>query len=303
MFKKKQTIILVILTVVNIVIFVFRDHFIYKPYSNYKDLYVCTEPICLEKWSLFRNDYPVDELKKAKHISDSVIGKNSISTQEKISKIGSFVHNRFKNQVGKPNQEVLTASPMNQYNLLSSSDSLKLWCGNFATMFSWFCWSQGIVTRNIEIMNLADHHVLNECFIPETNEWQMVDPTNNLLKLQSGEKILNLRTFKEALNKNEHVTVSYEDRWMGSLRVSPQSNYVMKYYKPDHPHFYYHRIDNEKAFSTSNKIKHYFLPVSWYEIYKTEGDNNLAFYVKQSFILLWLISFFVFIISRTKFRT
>ena len=302
MFKKKVTIIFLLLTIINIVIFVFRDHFMYRPFSGYKELYECTDADCLEKWNLFKNDYPVDELNQAKKISDSVIGKKSISTEEKILKIGSFVHNRFKNQMGKPNQEVLTASPMNQYNMLSSSDSLKLWCGNFATIFSYFCWSQGIVTRNIEIMNLADHHVLNECFIPSTNQWQMVDPTNNMLKLQSGEKILNLRTFKESLDKKLTVSVSHGSDSLRENLLDPQASHILNYYKPEHPHYYYHRIDNEKAFSTSNKIKQYFLPVSWYEIYKPAGVHNLPFYVKQIFILLWLISFFVFNLSRTKFR-
>src|SRR5688500_14291464 len=171
MFKKKVTIIFLFLTIINIVIFVFRDHFMYRPFSGYKELYECTDADCLEKWSQYKDDYPIEELKKAKHISDSVIGNSSLNTEEKIWKIGSFVHNRFKNQMGKPNQEVLSASPMNQYKMLGSSDSLKLWCGNFATIFSYLCWSQGIITRNIEIMNLADHHVLNECFIPATNQW------------------------------------------------------------------------------------------------------------------------------------
>ena len=302
MFKKKVTVIFIFLTIINIVIFVYRDHFMYRPFSGYEELYECTDGDCMEKWSLFKNDYPVEEYNLARHISDSVIGKDPISTQEKILKIGSFVHNRFKNQMGKPGKELLTATPMNQYNMLCSADSLKLWCGNFAAIFSWFCWSQGIVTRNIEIMNLADHHVLNECFIPGINQWQMTDPTNNMIQLRNREKILNLQTFKESLDKNLPVTVTYGSDSLIETLLDPGASHIVNYYKPEHPHYYYHRIDNEKAFSTINKVKQYFLPVSWFEIYKRDGVNNQAFYVKQVFILLWLISFFVFILTRTKFR-
>ncbi|MGZ8537286.1 MAG: hypothetical protein ACXWV9_03435, partial [Flavisolibacter sp.] len=97
MHKKKVTVFFIFLTIINIVIFLFRDHFVYRPFSNYKELYECSDPACLEQWSLFKNDYPKQELHKAKQISDSVIGNEPTSIEEKILKIGSFVHNRFKN--------------------------------------------------------------------------------------------------------------------------------------------------------------------------------------------------------------
>src|SRR3982751_1261019 len=185
---------LIILTIINIGILIFHDHFHYKPYASYESLYDDCDDGCIKKWSLFRDDYPSAELQEAKRISDSVIGLRDISTTDKILKIAGFVHQRFIAQSGRPSIELLNASPLKQYKMLCASDTLELWCGNFAAIFSYFCWSEGIVTRNIEILNPADHHIVSECYIPETRKWALIDPTNNLLQLKGNQGILNLQS-------------------------------------------------------------------------------------------------------------
>jgi hypothetical protein len=243
-------------------------------------------------------------LNEARRITDSVIDLRNSTILDKISGIGGFIHNRFKGQTGKPSNELLNASPLNQYKMLCASDSMQLWCGNFAEIFSFFCWSQGIATRNIEILNPIDHHVLNECYIPALHQWVMVDPTNNLLLVSNEQNVyLNLQTFKGSIKKTQPLTWQVVGDSVRQNKIDMNASYIRNYYSMDYPSYYYHRIDNQKAYATSNKIKQYFLPVSWYDIYDNKAKGNAAFYLKLVFILFWLISFFVFILSRTKFRT
>lgn len=302
--KKSITIILLVLTAINIAIFIFRDHFYYSSYGDDASLYGSCDQSCFKKWELYKNDYPAEDLREAKRISDSIIGDKNISAGDKIIRIGNFVYHRFKNQNGRPNTDLLTASPLTQYKMLCSSDTLQLWCGNFAEIFSYFCWSQGIAARNIEIMNPGDHHVLTECYVQDMRQWIMVDPTNNLLTVTNGKKILNLQTFKEGIQKK---TALFEWQLSGDSviykSIDTNAAFIRNYYSKENPCYYYHRVDNEKAYRMTDKIKRYILPVSWYDIYDNKGQTNTGFYLKLIFMIAWIISFFVFILSRTKFRT
>src|SRR5205823_1481170 len=156
-------------------IFLFRDSFQYQPYTSYHSLYQPCDKYCSEKWSKFVKPYPASDLTEAKNILNTHVRAISGSTCDKLLHIGNFIYTRFNSQQGNPTYQFLALSPLNQYKALSTSDTVKLWCGNFAEMFTLFCWSQGIICRTIEIMNPGDHHVLNESYIPETGQWVMTD--------------------------------------------------------------------------------------------------------------------------------
>jgi hypothetical protein len=301
--KRSIKIIFLLLTVVNLVIFYFRDHFQYQPYKSEKDLYASCDADCENKWKKFVSDFPEEELEQGKKISDSVLSPSSANTKEKLLRLSGFLFLKFRNQLGEPTEELLVSSPYNQYKKLAADSSTQLWCGNLAQMFAWMCWSQGIVCRVVEIMKPGDRHVVNECYLPETKQWVLVDITNGQLLVSKDEKFLNLLSFKKTLKtENPEIIFHPGQKFTDSNLLSPSSAYILKYYLPDYPVYYYHSVDNKKAYSTNNKIKAYFLPVSWYEIWDPANKGNLAFYLKEVFIFLWLISFFVFMVSRTKFR-
>jgi hypothetical protein len=216
---------------------------------------------------------------------------------------------RFEKQLGRPSIELLKSSPLAQFKKLSSSDSIQLWCGNFAQMFSYFCWSQGIVSRNIEIMRAGDHHVVSECYIPEKKEWALVDLTNNILAanaIENKDQLANFIDFRKHASRYFHVTLPSMPVWRSIndsvvlISIVPSS--VYGYYNENVPAVAYHSMDYLQKITTANKIKQYLLPVSWYEILSEEKGSNFLFYVKLALLVLWLISFFVFLISRTKFR-
>ena len=299
--KRRSFIILafVLLTVANITVFIFRDHFQFQDYQTAPTLYENCDKSCVEKWRRYVKDYPAGELVAAGKITDTLVRGATLDTKEKIFRLGIFIYNRFHSRMGRPTPELLRASPMEQFRMLSANDTLQVWCGNLAQLFGWFCWSQDITCRTIEIMKEGDHHVISECFLPETGKWTVIDLTHNIL-----------------MTEIDHKMVGYAElRGAGSVKawrisghtVYPEmitdTGFFASYYHPAYPAYYYYRIDNESVYTPASKLKRYVLPIAWYAVLDEKGRNNYLFYLKDVLLLLWLVSFFVYITSRTKFRT
>jgi hypothetical protein len=257
-------------------------------------------------WRKFVQSFDAKELIEAKKIMDTVIKYRNKGTAYKIMEIGSFLYNKFHKQTGNPSSDFLKLSPIAQFNTLCRDDSAKLWCGNFAEMFALFCWSQNIVCRVVEIFNEGDHHELNECFNSENNQWIMVDVTfNQLLTRDKHNKFIPLVDFQNLLIKGDSLfAIRASSDSIITTHIDANAYYITNYYKKEKPLYYYHEVNLKKVYSTLNKIKRYFLPVSWYDIYDRNERSNLLFYIKELFALMWLSIFGVllFAFSRRKVR-
>src|SRR5262245_20699923 len=116
--KNHIAVLLLILSLVNLIIFFYRDRFTYHKYATYASLY-SSDTI---RWKKFIDDNPKQELSEAKVILDS-LHINKQSTSIKIQEIGKFLYNAFKNQLGKSSTQLVSASPLTQYKILRSSDT------------------------------------------------------------------------------------------------------------------------------------------------------------------------------------
>jgi len=282
--RKSHIAVLFILSLINLIIFFYRDKFTYHKSATYASLY-SSDTL---KWRKFISDYPEQELHEAKDIVDR-LHINNQPTSRKVQEIGKFLYNSFKNQLGESSTELASASPLSQYKILRSSDSVELWCGNFAEMFTFFCWSEGIASRVVEIMNPGDHHVLNECYLPESRQWAVTDLTNNHLLIQKSNKsgYPNLLSLRDSSTQ----TLSSLQAKDGSIVLQPFSpTFYKKYFRNKNPIYYYYRTNNSEVYKPTEKIKRYFVPDTWYEEITPGQPDNWAFYAKQFFILLWLIS-------------
>jgi len=295
--RNNTIVLLIALTLANLLIFYYKDNFIYHQYGDYSCLYSSETG----RWSAFVKDYPHGELVQAKKIIDSAIPSGNLSSVSTILGIGKLLYTRFHNRNGVPSATLARASPLQQYNLLNSSDSEKLWCGNFASMFAFFCWSQGIPCRIIEIMNPGDHHVVNECYLKETNNWVMTDVTTNHLliwnaKRNSYENLLRLR------DSLDGPLTSWQDI-SDSLEVKPfNANVYAPYFGNKNPVNYYYRVNNFEVYKFPEKLKRYLLPIAWYREINSSPKSNVPFYIKQLFILLWLICLVTLVLQMIKFR-
>jgi hypothetical protein len=284
-----------ILSITNLVIFFYRDRFNYHKYATYSSLYSPDTT----KWRKFIDDYPRQELVEAKIILDS-LHIDDQPTSFKVLEIGKFLHNRFNKQLGKSSNQLVSASPLTQYKILRSSDTIELWCGNFAEMFTFFCWSRGITSRVIEIMNPGDHHVLNEYYLPETQEWGVIDLTNNHLLIRKSNGYANLLDLRDSSGQ----TFSSLQAGDSSIAFHPfDATFYNKYFGNKNPIHYYYRTNNSEVYSRGEKIKRYFLPYTWYEEVTENQRGNWRFYIKQLFILLWLISLILLVWQLVSFKS
>jgi hypothetical protein len=281
---KNHIAVLFILSIINLIIFVYRDKFTYHKYATYSSLY-SSDTL---RWKKIIDDYPRQELREAKGIIDS-LHINNQSTSIKVQEIGKFLYNAFKKQLGKSSNQLIAASPLAQYKILRSSDTIELWCGNFAEMFTFFSWSMGITSRVVEILNPGDHHVLSECYLPETREWAVTDLTNNHLLIRKSDSrgyanLLDLRDSPAEIILSLQATDT-------SIAWHPfDATFYRKYFGNHNPIYYYYRTNNSEVYRPIEKIKRYFVPDAWYEEITQGRLGNWAFYARQFFILLWLIS-------------
>jgi hypothetical protein len=285
-------VIFVLVTFVNLGILFFRNSFSYQPNASYNSLYKPCDQSCRDNWQKFMSPYPEEETAAANKLMDSVITNSNKSTREKIGIIGTFLYKRFHDQEGKPSAALLSATPFSQFEYLGAHRSEKLWCGNFSEMFTFFCWSQNIPSRVVEIMNEGDHHVLSECYVSEDNRWVMVDVSGNFILVTDGNNSdLNLIQFKRSLvNRDPLYANSVAGDSVVKIPIDKNADYIARYYKKETPIYFYHEVELNDVYSTFSKIKRYFLPVSWYDSYSMDRQFNLLFYVKQFFVLLWLVT-------------
>jgi hypothetical protein len=285
--KKISVTLFLIFTLANILIYLNRDYFLYQPFVDYNSLYKGKNS-SPSKWNSFTSKYSESEKIETKRLTDSIIGREK-NTIIKAFILANYLHNRFKNQIGKPSYELSGLSPIGQYKLLCSNANEKLWCGTFAEMFSYFCFIQHIPCRYIEIMQPGDHHVVNECYIPETNEWVMMDLTFNMLLIKS-----NVGTYLNVVSFKNKIKESASGESLFKNQTNLSRNSILHYYNNNYPLYYYNTIEINKVYSFGSKLVRYFLPISWYKIYIDHGKNNILFYSKVAIFLIWLFSCFTF---------
>ena len=155
-------------------------------------------------------------------------------------------------------------------------------------------------------MNPGDHHVLNECYLPEEHRWIMVDLTNNLIVVRDNkDQALDLIRFFQTLEAGKPAKaemVSKDSNRLETVEIFARAG-VPHYYLVRQPLYYYHRVVHEQVYDWREKLRRYVLPVSWYDIYDEEGRSNLPFYIKDLLIGLWLISLIIFMVTRKKYTT
>jgi len=279
--------VFIVLSLVNGLIFLNRNLFQYRPYANRKELYAPCEKDCEARWKPFVKTFPAPELAEAKHISDSIT-QGAVTNEEKMLLIGQGLYQRFYHRLYKPDEETALASPLQQYHLLCRDSSRQLWCNNFAQMFAYFCWSQDIVTRVIEVQRPGDHHVVNECYLPEKKAWVGVDLTSNILLMGSSERPVDLPRFRDAVVQgNTLPCIRSGENGPHAGGLSGKEAFL-QYYRGGYQLYYYHHVDYFATQTTGGKLRSYLLPVSWYDILDENGGNNLLFYLKLLCILLWI---------------
>ena len=282
-------------SVLNAAVFLFRDSFQYQPTATYAELYGECNANCLASWKGAAARYSQSDLEAGRRILDTVVRKNSQTAKAKVFDIASFLYTRFHSQAGTPNDYIKTALPLDQYKQLSKDKSLQLWCGNFGTMLFFFCWAENIPCRAIEIINKGQHHIVNEFYDEESGSWIFADAMNNLFLLKNDQgKYLNLVDFIDAVNRTAGKIGQGLAQQLKGLEINPT------YYSSQSELYYYHDFDKDKVYSFRAKLRRYFLPVSWYEIYGQQQGSPVLFYGKLLLLLCWIVLVLVMVTRRVR---
>jgi len=290
--RKFSLLLFGLLTVINSGIFLFKEKFAFKPYAESSVLYAPASG----EWNRFFTDFPGEGQAQAKRLLDSLLTGSDTARRVQIIRISSFLYQEFGKQLGKPSPVVPYTDPWEMYRFYKADTTRKLWCGHLAMMFNYFCLARGIETRMIEIMKPGDHHVVNECYLPGVQQWALVDITyDQLLVSTESDLPLGLAAVRRmpAVGKSWRVQMAND-----SQRIfRPDTGYVQNYYMTGDPAYYYSTLNPKVVYRTSEKIRRYFLPESWYRILASAPSSNFLFYLKQGLALAWLLSLF-FVVRR-----
>ncbi len=150
-------------------------------------------------------------------LSDSLFIRSSDTDAEKILKIGKFILDRTGKMDGKPDDALSKMHPDKQLRQVQSGKS-KIWCGNYAAIFSWLATSAGLPVRLVAC-GLKDGseqtgiHVFCETFIREQGQWAYVDLTAR------------------------NILVRYHNKWLNAIDIQRLSRYGTK--DPEWTAFHY----------------------------------------------------------------
>lgn len=136
-------------------------------------------------------------------------------------------------------------------------------------------------------MKPGNHHVLNECYIPEKNQWVMIDVMHNALLAKSKDSLLDLQTFISKHERKEPIQIIMAQH--NTVTNVTLNHSFTHYYKPEYPFYYYHAINLSEVYTPIQKMQRYIFPVSWFEVYAPVKRSNVLFHIKQFFLIAWLI--------------
>jgi hypothetical protein len=152
------------------------------------------------------DEYEPAEIEQARHILACIPLDFTASTQSQIEEIGSFLIKQLQDREGIPTDFVAAASPWQQYNEIVTGRS-KIWCGNYAAIYTFFARVAGIPTRMVGVGGVMDQvklsgHMFAESYIKESGSWSFVDLTSKKLSVADNRSLLNtLNIFHATLNR------------------------------------------------------------------------------------------------------
>lgn len=289
---------------INVIFYYYRGTVgVYKQKATYESLYFQLHNTVnnLGKWKKIRSTFSEVDLKNAKQLTSSeakII--DTESTISKINKLGTWLLKSTQHcPFGVPPDSFTLLSPINQYNIIVK-EAPRIWCGTFGYMFLFFCTANNITCRYVEIMNDPEHHVINECYIPELNQWVLVDLTYNILYAQNDTgrylNIIDVENLSYEGKKDSITLFSYMNDSLIKKIYTISQTLWKQYLSHNKGIFFYYTTDLKKVYSLKDKIVRYLLPVSWYEVYSEKNLSNIWFYLRLSLLFIWILLSFLIVI-------
>ena len=153
-----------------------------------------------------------------------------------------------------------------------------------------FSAANNIKGRYIEVFNPGNHHVFYDFFLPELNQWVMVDVYNDIIfsRDQNG-NFLNTQSFRNEVNSKRPIKiVTFKGNAVYDTFLNKETIAIREYHARPNPYYYYKTINLQEAYTTKNKVKRYLSTDSWFYIFQDALESNLWYYFKIGFLAGWL---------------
>jgi hypothetical protein len=160
----------------------------------------------LNDWAWHYNNFDSDEKLAASYLKDSIKILPGDSTMARAVKIARFILERTKGMDGTPSDSIDLLSPIEQLKYIHAGRS-KIWCGIYASLFTYFACKAGVPTRIIQCgdfrMNISSGiHVFNEVYIEEYGGWLYLDLLAKTIFVKKGGQFLNVADIHRLLKYN-----------------------------------------------------------------------------------------------------
>lgn len=289
---------------INGLIFLFRNNgFEYKQYfSNSPTVTGCDES-CIKKWTKPASNFSTADLAEAHTILQQSINIDSISSPEKkLIAIGAWFKNELSYETGSKSDSVNALPALKQYYCFKNNQQFSYDCGNFQPILNLFFTSVNLPCRNFQNIQIpaaglaGDSHVSIEVYLKEYKKWVLTDPYQNHMLVKKNNIPLSASEYLDYNIAGGKETVYMIKQTAGQAFTDTVTTARFKedgYFNKNYKLYFYKESGEKSVYSFANKLKRYFWPSSWYEVYAPQQKNtNLLFRIKQvSAILLagWLI--------------
>jgi hypothetical protein len=185
--------------------------------------------------------------KTAAMLRDSIKIESNDQSEQKILKIADFILARTEKFKGRPDDSMSGMNPLQQLSFVQAGKS-KIWCGNYAAIFSFFASAAGLPVRLVSCGQSYKGysigiHVFCEVYMKEYQSWAFVD-------LMSG-----------------NILVRYNKKWLNSIDIQRLLRYDSKDTNLIAYHYANDSLSQTPFFRWSDYLSHYFYP-----------DNSFTFY-------------------------
>jgi len=233
------------------------------------------------------------------------------SAIEKIKKIGAYILARLQSKQGTPSDTMDKLSPQQRFDHALNNHS-KVWCGDFADIFSLYANTAGITTRLVCTEGEAhgipkSGHSFNECYIPELKQWVFVDLTSGTLFVQNSQgNYLNSIDFYNAhlLRSSDLKVTKFENDSLFETPYLVNRSFYKDYFNMETYFVFYNAAQFSKdLYSFQNKWLRYIFKRPTFAVYANSSSvDNRLFYIKQGlfFSLLIFIGYLITVSFFTK---
>lgn len=201
----------------------------------------------LNDWAWHYDKFNSDEKLAASYLKDSIKILPGDSTMTRVVKIARFILERTKGMDGTPSDSIELLSPIEQLQYIHAGRS-KIWCGIYASIFTYFACRAGVPTRIIECgdfrMNISSGvHVFNEVYIEEYGRWLYLDLLAKTIFVKKGEQYLNVadihRLLKYSIDDEDLVATYFNGDSIVQMPFNQAASTASYYFHSNNTFSYY----------------------------------------------------------------